>query len=183
MDYRVIALTVSLALGACGKPAVDERNASVADVSKAVSKAQGGGMKFTPGRWESSFSITRMDAPGMPPEASQAMNGMIGKKRDYATCLTKEKADKPGSDFFAKDARNCTYDHFTMGGGKIDAKMHCGAGDAAAVMTMNGSNSPTHYQLDMETQTRTGGAGPMTMRMAVEANHTGACKGNEDGRG
>lgn len=180
MDYKVIALTVGLALGACGKPAVDERNASVADVAKAVSKAQAGEMRFQPGRWESSFKIESMEAPGMPAEAAKAV---AGNTSHYATCLTQEKAAKPAADFFAKDARNCTYEHFTMGGGTIDAKMNCGADGGEAVVTMKGSYNPTHYEMKMESVTRVERQGPMTMRMAIEANHAGLCKGNEDGRG
>ena len=180
IQRTMIAGLMLMALAACHKPAVDERNASVADVAKAVSKAQAGEMKFNPGRWESSFTIESMNMPGMPASAAKAV---AGNKTRYATCLTQEKAAKPGSDFFAKDSKNCTYDHFTMGGGKIDAKMHCGNAGGDAVVTMKGDYTPTHYAMRMESVTNAARQGPITMRMAIEANHTGQCKGNEDGRG
>ncbi|MEO5809997.1 MAG: DUF3617 domain-containing protein [Sphingomicrobium sp.] len=181
MIARLMMVGLSMvALAACNKPAVDERNASVADVAKAVGKAQASEMKFQPGRWESSFTIESMEVPGMPAGAAKAA---VGNKTHYATCLTQEKAAKPGSDFFAKDSKNCTYDLFTMGGGTIDAKMHCGNAGGSAVVTMKGNYSPTHYAMKMESVTNAERRGPLTMRMAIEANHAGQCKGNEDGRG
>ena len=173
----VVAGLSLLALAACHKAAVVERNASVA---KAVGQAQASEMKFQPGRWESSFTIESMDVPGMPANAAKTV---VGKTTHYATCLTPEKAARPGSDFFAKDSKNCTYDHFTMGGGAIDAKMHCGNAGGDAVVTMKGGYSPTHYAMTMESVTTVQRQGPLTMRMAIEANHAGPCKGNEDGRG
>ena len=181
MIGRMVTLGAAvLALAACHKPAVDERNASVADVAKAVRQAQASDMKFTPGRWESSFKIESMEAPGMPAAAAKAVAGHVTR---YATCLTKDKAAQPGSDFFARDSKNCTYDHFTMGGGAIDAKMHCGNAGGDAVVTMKGDYTPTHYALKMETVTNAARQGPITMRMAIDANHAGVCTGKEDGQG
>ena len=44
----------------------------------------------------------------------------------YDYCLTPEQAKRPQGKFFNEQAaNNCRYDHFTMGGGKIDAAMRC----------------------------------------------------------
>lgn len=177
----VIALVAALA--ACDRGEVDEKNATPAEVAEAVAKS-GADMKFLPGRWESQVSFVSMNAPGMPPEVSQAMQGSVGKDQRYATCLSKAEAEKPAADFFAKDAQDCTYDHFTLGDGKIDAAMKCGArggGTGAVAMTMTGTYDRDSYAMAMNTRVDGGAGGPMTMTMKVSANHAGACRGDESG--
>ena len=50
---------------------------------------------------------------------------------------------RPKEDFFAGKNNECRYDHFTMGGGKIDAAMHCGGKHGESqVMQMAGTYSP-----------------------------------------
>lgn len=177
---RLLLIGLIGALAACDSgPTVDEKNASVTDVAEAVADARGA-MKFEPGRWESNVTLVSMAAPGMPAGVADAMRGSFGKEQRYATCLTREQAEKPAADFFAKDAKDCTYDHFTMGGGKIDAKMRCGQGGRGVAMAMTGAYDSDSYDMTMNTQVDSGGAGPMTMTMKVASNHAGACRGDED---
>lgn len=176
---KLLLIGLIAVLGACDRAKVDEKNATPAEVAEAVADARAD-MKFKPGRWESNVTFVSMDAPGMPAEVGQAMRGTLGKENRYASCLTKEQAEKPAADFFAKDAKDCTYDHFTLGGGKIDAKMRCGGEGRAVAMTMNGAYDSDSYDMNMETKIDSGGAGPMTMKMKIASSHVGACRGNED---
>ena len=177
---KLLLIGLIATLGACDSgPTIEEKNASVADVAEAVADARAD-MKFEPGRWESNVTFVSMEAPGMPPEVGQAMRGTLGKEHRSATCLTREQAEKPAADFFAKDAKDCTYDHFTLGGGKIDAKMRCGGDGRAVAMAMNGAYDSDSYDMTMETTVDSGGGGPMTMKMKVASSHVGACRGNED---
>ena len=175
---KLLLVGLFAGLVACDRATVDERNASAEDVAKAVNAARAD-MKFEPGRWESNVSFISMNAPGMPPEVSQAMQGSLGKEHSYATCLTKAEAEKPAADFFAKDAKDCTYDHFKLGGGKIDAKMRCGADGKSVVMTMNGAYDSDSYDMVMETAID-GGDMPITMKMKVASSRVGDCRGNEN---
>ena len=175
---KLLLVGLIAALGACDRATVDERNASAEDVAKAVNAARAD-MKFEPGRWESNVTFVSMEAPGMPPEVSQAMQGSLGKEHSYATCLSKAEAEKPAADFFAKDAKDCTYDHFNLGGGKIDAKMRCGADGKSVVMTMNGAYDSDSYDMVMETAID-GGDMPITMKMKVASSRVGDCRGNEN---
>ncbi len=177
---RLLLIGLIGALAACDSgPTVEEKNASVADVAEAVADARSE-LKFMPGRWESNVTLLSMEAPGMPAGVAEAMKGTLGKAQRSATCLTKEQAEKPAADFFAKDAKDCTYDHFTMGGGKIDAKMKCGRDGHAIAMAMTGAYDSDSYDMTMNTTVNSGGAGPMTMKMKVASSHAGACRGNED---
>ncbi len=178
-----VMIAATLALTSCNQGKVDEKNATTAEVARAVAK-ENRAVNFTPGRWESTVRVASMEVPNMPAEARTAMNKAVGQGHSYASCLSKEAAAKPGADFFAKEAKDCTYDHFTMGGGKIDAAMRCSRGGASrneVVMAMSGTYDPTHYDMAMETRIEAGAAGPMTMKMNVASTHVGACRGDEDG--
>ena len=179
---KLLLIGLAASLSACDRGEVDKKNATPAEVAEAVSEARSE-MKFKPGRWESNVTLVSMEAPGMPAEVAQAMQGTLGKQSRYATCLTKEEAEKPAADFFARDAKDCTYDHFTLGDGKINAKMRCGGEGRGVAMVMNGAYDDDSYDMAMETRVEGGGGGPMTMKMKIAASYVGACRGNEDANG
>lgn len=178
MKLALFAVASTALLGACQGGKVEEKNASVAEVANAVA-ASGTDLKFNPGRWESTVRVIEVAMPGMPAGMAEQMKAGMGKERKIATCLTKEQAAKPSADFFNRDSKQCTYDHFTLGGGKIDSKMTCAAaGGARATVKMAGTYSPDRYAMDM-TSDIPGPNGRMTMRMTVAAVHVGACHGDE----
>jgi hypothetical protein len=171
------ALSAALALGACGGgKTVTATNESVSGVAKKVADA---GLHFQPGRWESTMKFVKLDMEGMPPEANAAMQKAMGQDHTFASCLTKEEAEKPGSKFFGQTDQDCKYDTFSMGGGKIDAKMRCKTAHGAQIMTMNGTYTADTYDMTMSIN----GTGPegkaMSMSMAMSAKHSGACTGKE----
>lgn len=174
----LVALSTALALAGCGSgKTVTATNESVSDVAKKVSDA---GLKFNPGRWESTMKFVKIEMEGMPPEAKEMMGKILGKDRTFATCLTKEEAEKPDAKFFGQADERCKYDNFSMGGGKIDAKMTCKAEQGAQTMTMVGGYTPDSYQMAMSMN----GMGPqgkaMSMQMEVSSRHNGECTGKEE---
>jgi hypothetical protein len=174
----LIALAAALALAGCGsEKAVTATDASVSDVAKRVADS---GMKFNPGRWESTMKFEKLEMEGLPPEAKEMMSKMLGKDRTFASCLTKEEAEKPEAKFFGQADERCKYDTFTMGGGKIDAKMTCKSEQGAQAVNMAGTYTPDAYQMTMSIN----GQGPegkaMSMQMSMAAKHNGECTGKED---
>jgi len=174
----IVALAVPLA--ACGsKPAVDEKNASVEEVANKVaevSKAEG---TIRPGKWQSTMTLEQMDTPGMPPEAKEQMKQMFANARVTETCVTPEEAKQPNPKMFAGNDQ-CRYDHFTMGKGKIDAKMHCDQQGVSQTMTMAGTYGPEAYAMHMTSKTEGGPGGEsMSMKMRVEAKRVGECTAKE----
>ena len=97
------------------------------------------------------------------------------KKFNYEVRMEAMRAD--GDDFFAGKQTECRYDHFTMGGGKIDAMMHCGKEEHSQTMRMAGTYSSDAYQMQMATEAQTGdeGIGAMQMQMRVESRRIGEC--------
>ncbi len=175
----LMALTTALALAGCGSgKTVTATNESVSGVAEKVADA---GLKFNPGRWESTMKFVKMDMEGMPPEAKDMMSKVLGKDKTFASCLTKEEAEKPDSKFFGQADERCKYDSFSMGSGKIDAKMTCKAEQGTQTMTMNGSYTPETYDMTMTVN----GAGPMgkamSMEMQLSAKRAGECTGKEAG--
>ena len=176
---RTFVLLACLApLAGCGsEPEVDARNASVEEVAEQVSSAAGNGQFVVrPGKWQSQVTIEQIEMPGMPAEMAERMKGMMAEnqQRNFESCLTEEEARKPKEGFFAGSNNNCRYDHFTMSGGKIDARMRCEQQGVTQVMAMQGTYSPDSYQMRMSTSTE-GGAQGMTMRMRVDSKRVGPC--------
>jgi hypothetical protein len=171
----------AIALPACNKsPEVKAKDASASEVAQKVHDAGADQSMVRPGLWQSKVTIEELDVPGLPPETAQRMKTMMAEKQEHAfqTCLTAEDVKRPKEDFFAGKHNECRYDHFTMGGGKIDAAMRCGGKGASQVMQMAGTYSPDNYQMQMSTRVEAAGkdadAG-MAMKMRVEAQRVGEC--------
>ena len=170
----------ALPLAACNQgPEVREENASVNEIEKKVADAGGVTSFVRPGRWESKVTIEEMRIPGMSPEAASQMPSFEGRVQTSFNCLSEEDAKRPKEDFFTGENKNCRYDRFTMADGKIDAVMKCTEQGVTHTMTMQGSYSPTTYNMRMSMQGEGEGAAGMAMKMRVDAKHTGQCTGEE----
>ena len=187
MKYAVmlIGCVGALTLSACNKSGeVKAENATAEEVAKKIQKAGADGTFVNPGRWVSKITIEEMNMPGMPPGAVAQMQGMKGHIQTHESCLTPDQVKRPKEDFFAGANKNCRYDHFTMGEGKIDAQMTCQAdekGDGVMKMTMAGNYSGDNYQMEMGMTSNAGDAleKGMSMKMRVEATRVGECTGKE----
>lgn len=180
--YRGSVLVgLGLALAACGsKPAVDEKNASVEEVTQKVREASHDQGLISPGKWQSSVTIEEVSMPGLPQEAAEHMKKMLTRTHTTETCLTPEEVKQPKAGFFGGDD-HCRYDHFTMKAGKIDAEMRCERDGMTQAMQMSGTYSPNAYTMHM-TSTQRGGPseeGNVSMKMKVDAKRIGACTGKE----
>ena len=173
-----------LLLGACGdRGAVEVENATVAEVANQVRAADGAGSeRFQPGLWEATLKMEEVSAPGVPPQMVDQMRKAMSDQRS-TTCLTAADAEKPAADFFTgRQMDQCRYDHFRMGGGKLDARLTCVERGATQVMVMEGSYAPTSYRMRLtaENNMKSAGApGSMRMVMQVDARRTGECTGKE----
>lgn len=178
----VIALVVCMA--ACDKgPTVELHNATGNQVVQVV-KASGvmaSNTMIEPGLWQSKVTVLEMNIPGMPPQFADRMKASMAEHRDRTSshCVKPEDVKKPKEDFFGAQDRSCKYDHFTMGGGKIDVAMVCHQQDMTQTSTMSGSYTPTSYSMDVSSQGTGGEHGGMSMKMHVDASRVGECTGKE----
>ena len=58
----------------------------------------------------------------------------MGQAQIHEVCLTPKQAKSPREDFFAGADKNCRYEHFNWGGGKIDLKLNCKHPNATQTM-------------------------------------------------
>ena len=104
---------------------------------------------------------------------------MAGRMNASKHCITAADVKKPKADFFGAD-KSCKYDHFAMGGGKIDIAMVCHHEGATQTTSMTGTYTPTTYTMDMENRT-TGGDHPgAVMKFHVDSQRIGECTGKDD---
>ena len=172
-----MSLAGAFAIAGCNsKSSVEAKNESVEAVA---SKVAASNIKPRPGRWESSLKIESLDMPGVPPQARDAMNSAMAANKAYFTCLTPAQANRPDASFFQKAATGCTYDHFTMAGGKLDAEVTCHRGPAPAKMTMQGSYGTDNYAVRVSSQTKMSTGAQMNMTMAITSHRVGECNGTE----
>ena len=179
MRIRAVVVAAVLPLAACGaEPDVDVRNASVGEVANQVAGATKSDDYFVrPGKWRSTMTFEEISAPNMPPQMAEQMKRSMTAGQTSESCLTPEDVKRPKEDFFTGADKSCRYDHFTMGGGKIDAKMRCSQDGASQEMEMAGTYSPDEYDMRMTTVMKgmPGPAGEMRMRMKIEAQRVGDC--------
>jgi len=173
-----------LCLAACNKGSnVDLHNASANQVSQAVKQSgvmNSGGM-IEPGLWESKVTIQEMNIPGLPPQYADKIKQSMTAHRERTAkhCITEADVKKPKEDFFGAD-KSCKYNHFTMGGGKIDIAMSCSEEGTTQTTMLAGSYTPTTYSLDMSSSGSGGQQNGMTMKMHVDAQRAGECTGKDD---
>jgi len=176
---RLFILASFACLAACGSgDTVEMTNASAGDVAKEMGKSD---VAFvSPGKWQQTASLLEVDVPGMPPQVAEAMKKAVGTSQVHETCLTEEQAKRPKEDFFTGAEKNCRYEHFKWGGGKVDMKLVCTEPQATKTMEMTGTYEPNSYQMAMAMSGH--GAQPgqtMNMKMRVDAKRIGECDGRE----
>jgi hypothetical protein len=179
MKYSVLVIACALPMAACNKPAVNEKNASVADVAKAVRESGVANESFLKaGQWQVKATVEEMTMPGLPAAAqAQIKQTMVNAAANtFEYCLTEEEAKRPAGKFFTgKDTNQCTYDHFQLGGGKFDAAMRCHEQGHVQTMQMNGTYSPDNYTTHVAMKMEGGQQGSVTMKMRSEAKRIGQC--------
>jgi formylmethanofuran dehydrogenase subunit D len=184
MKQAVCVIASVLCLAACNKgPQVSLKNATGNQVAQAVrqSGVMTGDTMIQPGLWQSKVTVQEMNFPGMPAQYLDKMKQSIAEHRNEGSkhCITEADVKKPKEDFFGAD-KSCKYDHFTMGGGKIDIAMVCHNEDATQTMSGNGSYTPTSYSIDTAMSETGGHENGMAMKMHVDAQRVGACPGKDD---
>jgi hypothetical protein len=184
MKQTMILLAGAALLASCNKgPEVNLKNATGNQVTAAVKQSgvMSSDAMVQPGLWDSKVTIQEMNVPGLPPEYADKMKQSMAAHRNDTDrhCITAADVKKPKADFFGAD-KSCKYDHFTMGGGKIDVAMVCHEEETTNNMNVSGTYTPTTYSIDTAMTGRGGKQEGMTMKMHVDAHRVGECTGKDD---
>lgn len=171
----------ALSLAACGsKEAAQEKATgpkSIEDVQKEAGKLQ----RPEPGQYKQTVEITNFEVPGMSKEAAERMRAMMTARRDTLICLTKEDSEKGFKDMFNNIGKGsqCSYSHFDVDGGKIDAQMDCASPQGGtATMNLAGAVTPggSDVVVDMNVKGGKQPMGDMQMTMHMTTERVGDCK-------
>lgn len=183
MKSALFVAASALLLGACdNSPKVEVKNATTNQVAAAVKQSgvMDSDTMVQPGLWQSKVTIEQLNMPGMPPEFADKMKQSMAETKQQASehCLTEADVKKPKEDFFGGADKSCRYEHFTMGGGKIDIAMVCKQDNGAQTTSMTGTYTRTSYSMDMSSS-GTGDSRGMTMKMHVESRRVGECSAKQ----
>lgn len=179
-----IAVAALLPLAACNsQPTVSATNATAAEVGGKVAEANADGKLMTPGRWEGSVAIRDVSVPGLPAAQQQMIAEKMGAAHPVTTCVTAEDMKKNRAFFAGEEMAGCTYENFSMAGGKLSAKVKCDRPDAKVDAAMSGTYSSDTYHLEMKTTASREGLpqGKMMSTIVVDSKRTGECRGDEKG--
>jgi hypothetical protein len=184
MKYAVCVIATVLCLGACNKgPSVNLKNASGNEVAQAVKQSgvMNSDAMIEPGLWQSKTTIKEMNIPGLPAQYAAKMKQSMaqGQVHSGSHCVTEADVKKPKEDFFGAD-KDCKFQRFIMGGGKMDIAMVCNREGSTQTMNMSGNYTPTTYSLDMAMNASGGQESGMSMKGHIDAQRVGQCTGKED---
>jgi len=165
MRYVLLTAACAFTLAACDTGPQKGREMSAEEVAEELS-----GMKIKPGQWQATNEIVSASAPGMP---NYMLKQMVGQKTTVQNCITPEQAAKPSANFLAvQQNSNCTYQDWSMDGGRMTGTMTCQGGEMPGkmVMTMDGRYGSTSYDMNMDMKTT---ELPGGMSMNIKARTTG----------
>ena len=178
---KAIILLPALLLAACDSgPSVTATNPSLEEVSDKVQAARQDSDFLRPGKWLTKASVDEINVPGMSAALAAQMKQRGRDRPGTETCITEADRRKPNADFFTGN-KTCKYDHFSIGGGKIDGRMRCGAGGGTQLTAMTGTYAPDSYAMALSTvmenpaQGSSTGMDGMTMKLSVEGKRIGEC--------
>lgn len=165
-----------LALAACDKePEVSLENASPEQVAAEMKKSGVAEDLRKPGQWETTMTVAKLEAPGMPPEALAQMQQMMGNAKATVRCVTAEELKQVDS-FIGENNANCVFDHYRVSDGTIDGKATCKSGTVTQRMTMNGSFTADSSNMTIRSETSGGPPGQnMNVTMNIKSKRLGEC--------
>ena len=175
MNAKHLIWLIPLALSACGRGnEVDLKEASVSEVAEKMRSSGVVATSLKPGLWEATVKLDSIAAPGNP-EVQQQLQANAGQERTITECLTAENAKKPFDRFVVGIGDDCRYEHFMMGGGRIDNKLVCGTTQNQRTIATQGTYDPDRYALKINSETIGGPISKTVMAMSLDARRTGDC--------
>jgi hypothetical protein len=136
-------------------------------------------LKLEPGQWEATNEILTASAPGIPPEA---LRQMVGQKTTVSNCVTPEQAENPSANFLsAQKDSNCTYQDFSMKGGRMAGTMTCSGPNMPGkmVMKMEGAYGADNYKMNMDMEAQGMPGVNMTVKALTTGRRVGPCATGE----
>ena len=95
------------------------------------------------------LSIDSVDGPNVPPQVIEDLKARWVHPT-HGACLKPDQVDKPPQEFFTDDPpSNCSYEHFSMSRGKINATINCPLPEVSMVAEITGKVKPKSLRLGL----------------------------------
>ena len=152
-----IAAATFLLLAGCGSRNADQgaagngqeggnQEASAAPAAATSAAGGSGSLTIQPGEWEITMEMGAAEVSGMP--AGVHMPQM--PPTTVRSCVTPEQVSRANANFLSGSGHSgmdCDYSGVTVGGGRIQGTSTCRRADIQATVTMDGSFTPTSYDI------------------------------------
>jgi hypothetical protein len=168
-----IAATTILLLAGCGGQSANQQaaanqqggaGAQAAAAPPAAGAGGSGGLTIQPGEWEITMEMQSAEVSGMP--AGMHMPNI--PPSTLRSCVTPEQVSRANANFLSGSGHagiDCDYSGVTVAGGRIQGTSTCSRAGMQATVTMDGSFTPTSY--DIRQQMRS----TMNGRTSSSTNH------------
>jgi hypothetical protein len=153
-----IAAVIVLLLAGCGSQGANQQAANQQASANAQAPAQpgsaptggSGGLSIQPGEWEINMTMQAqagdmpagVQMPQMPPTIVRS-------------CVTPEQVARANGSFLSGSGHSgmdCDYSHVAIAGGRIQGTSTCSRAGIQATVTMDGSITPTSYDINQQMQ-------------------------------
>jgi hypothetical protein len=154
MRLRIAAVAIMLLAG-CGSQSANQQPGNqqgAAEPGPAAAPAGGaGGLNIQPGEWEITMEMRAAQPSGMP--AGMTMPRI--PPTTTRSCVTAEQVSRANANFLSGSGHAgmaCDYSGVTVAGGRIQGTSSCRREGMEARVTMDGSFTPTSYDINQEMQ-------------------------------
>ncbi len=137
-----------------------------------------GPVKRLAGSWKTDISISKLEAPGAPPEAKTQMEGMMKAMSAIEVCLTPAQAAKEESIeslMKGQSQQDCTFAKKEISGAAINVEGVCKQGGQDVNMKITGTRDPKKTDAVVQISGKTP-QGAVAMDMRAVSTWTGECK-------
>jgi hypothetical protein len=155
-----IAATIALLLAGCGSRSADQQatgNTPAAGQAASTAPAGGsGGLNIQPGEWEITMEMQAAEVSGMPAGVHMPQIPPTTTR----SCVTPEQVGRANANFLSGSGHagvNCDYSGVTVAGGRIQGTSTCSRSGMQATVTMDGSFTPTSYDIHQQMRSTMGG--------------------------
>lgn len=161
-----IAAATLLLLAGCGSQGANPQAAAnraagnqpgAAGQAAAGAPAGGtGSLTIQPGEWEIVMEMQAVEASGLPPGVQMPRI----PPTTVRSCVTPEQVSRANANFLSGNGHagiDCDYSGVTVAGGRIQGTSTCSRAGMRATVTMDGSFTPTSYDIRQQMRSTMGG--------------------------
>jgi hypothetical protein len=150
--------------------------------TKAETEKAEAASQLSPGQWEVSSEVTRLNSLDQSPPA---IDTPAGTRAQVSHCVGTDEGTRPPAAMLAGSEDECRYRDFYMSRGRINATMLCRRDgiDGDMVVSVTGTFTADSFEGERDLTTAMPGAGDVRILSSIEGRRTGPCTSPDDAAG